>query len=64
MTNLINTYSEKIDLKEWQRLNELIQSCEIHLRELIDLDDKPKRQQKAHKALENLKETLSDYLQK
>ena len=64
MTNLINTYFDKVDFKVWARLDELLKSCEVALRELIDLDDKPKRQQTARKALEKLLTTLADYLEK
>ncbi len=64
MTNLINTYSKKVDFKVWVQLDELLRSRKTNLKELIELDDKPKRQQKAHEALEKLLTTSSDYLKK
>ena len=62
MTNLINTYSKKVDFKVWVQLDELLRSRKAHLKELIEFDEKPKRKQKAHEALEKLLTTSSDYL--
>jgi transposase len=64
MANLINTYSNKVDFKVWVELDQLLGSRKAHLKELIELDDKPKRQQKAHEALEKLLTISSDYLKK
>lgn len=63
MINLITTYADKVDFKVWQRLDRLLKSCRTQLRELIELDDKPKRQQKARETLEKLLITSSNYLE-
>lgn len=64
MTNLIKTYSNKIEFKVWAELDESLKSCEPRLRKLIDLDEKPKRQRKASNALEKLLNASSDNLKK
>ncbi len=62
MTNLINSYSEKVDLNVWHRLDKMLRSSEARLRELIEQDDKPKRKQKARETLEKLLATSSGYV--
>ncbi len=63
MTNLLKTYSDKVDFNVWAQLDQLLTSREDYLRELIQLDDKPKRQQNARNALETLLKTSSEHLE-
>ena len=64
IANLINCYSQKVDSKVWVEFDEALKSSEFRLRELIDLDDKPKRKRKASNALEELLTASSDHLEK
>jgi transposase len=62
MVNMIDQYWDKVPIKDWMKLLDLLLDKEMGLRDCIDKDEKPKRKTKAREALDALIVALSKRL--
>ena len=62
MVNMIEQYWDKVPIKNWQKLLDLLLNKEMGLRDCIDKDEKPMRKTKAREALDTLLVALSKRL--
>jgi hypothetical protein len=62
MVNMIEQYWDKVPMKDWQKLLDLLLDKEMGLRDCIDKDEKPMRKTKAREALDTLLVALSKRL--
>jgi transposase len=62
MGNMIEQYWDKVPIKDWQKLLDLLLDKEMGLRDCIEKDEKPMRKTKAREALDTLLAALSKRL--
>jgi transposase len=62
MVNMIEQYWDKVPIKDWQKLLDLLLDKEMALQDCIDKDENPRRKTKAREALETLLVALSKRL--
>lgn len=62
MVNMIEQYWDKVPIKDWQKLLDLLLDKEMGLRDCIDKDEKPMRKTKTREALDTLLVALSKRL--
>jgi transposase len=62
MVNMIEQYWDKVPIKDWRKLLDLLLDKEMGLRHCIDKDEKPMRKTKAREALDTLLVALSKRL--
>ncbi len=62
MVNMIEQYWEKVPIKDWQKLLDLLLDKEMGLRDCIDKEEKTMRKTKAREALNTLRGALSKRL--
>ncbi len=62
MSNVVDAYRNSVSFEVWVQLSNVLQSKQKYLVAIMEKDEKPRRRADALKALDNLRDGLSRWL--